>query len=170
MVAAARIVWDRCRETMMAEHAAQPGLFRPFGYFAFDRPPEETAPGPVRDTLLAEGRLTESEAGLTGGFHVRNAYAAIEATGSTVDEWIAAPKLAARTIALVGWNPFTPETLADLRETDAERDTRRYQAHADADPGHEVTVTGQGVTTTYRARAAPSQRHPLPRADRRYRQ
>jgi hypothetical protein len=62
MVAAARIVWDRCRETLMAEAAARPELPRPWAFFAFDRPLEETRPGKLRDRLIAEGRLTAREA------------------------------------------------------------------------------------------------------------
>ncbi len=154
-VAQARAVWPRVRETIMAEHAARPELSRPFGYFAFDRPPEETRPGPLCDALVAEGRLTAGEASMMGNFHVTTVYAAIRHTGATIAEWTDAPDLAPRTLALCGWDPFTPERLAELRESDDERQARRHQEWADAHPGAETSVTAGGVTTVYRARLDP---------------
>lgn len=155
LVAQSRAVWERCRSTYLAEYADRPELPRPFGYLAFDRLPEETRPGPVRDALVAEGRLTAAEVSMMGSYHLQSAYAAIRATGATLAEWIAAPDLAARTIALCGWDPFDEETLVDLRSTDEERMARRYQATAD-EHGEPVTVTGHGITTTYRPRLDPA--------------
>jgi hypothetical protein len=152
MVAQARAVWPRVRETVMAEHAARPELPRPFGWFAFDRPPEESRPGPLCDALVAEGRLTAGEASMMGSYHLTTCYGAIRRAGATLAEWTDAPDLAARTLALCGWDPFTPERLAELRESDDERQARRHQEWADAHPGAETSVTAAGVTTVYRAR------------------
>jgi hypothetical protein len=152
MVGQARVVWPRVRETIMAEHIARPELSRPFGFFAFDRPPEETRPGPLCDALVAEGRLTAREASMMGNFHVMTVYAAIRRTGATIAEWTDAPDLAARTLALAGWDPFTPGRLAELRESDDERMARRHQEQADAS-GAECSVTRAGVTTVYRPHA-----------------
>ena len=108
--------WNRFRETVMA--GCEPGR-RPWAYFWFDRPHADTIPGPQRDALLAAGRLTFAEADFMASAHAVAAWAAIAASrpGQTTADWLADPSLIEKSLALVGWNPFPPETIAYLRET-----------------------------------------------------
>ncbi len=63
MEAQSRDAWERNRELVMAQaRASGTPDDRPWAYFWFDRPHAETIPGPLRDRLLAEGRLTAHEA------------------------------------------------------------------------------------------------------------
>lgn len=108
--------WSRHRETVMAEWKGGP---RPWAYFWFDRPHADTIPGPQRDALLAAGRLTFAEADFMAYSHAQHAWARIAASrpGQTTADWLADPSLIEKSLALVGWNPFPPETIAYLRET-----------------------------------------------------
>lgn len=110
--------WNRLREATMA----QPGP-RPWAYFWFDVAHAETIPGPTRDANLAAGRLTEAEAERMAWSHTQAALARIAASrpGQSTADWLADPALIETTIALCGWNPFTPETIAHLRTTSARR-------------------------------------------------
>lgn len=108
--------WNRSREAIMGEWPDGP---RPWAYFWFDRPHADTIPGPQRDALLAAGRLTAQEADFMASSHTVAAWAAIAASrpGQATADWLADPALIEKTIALVGWNPFTEEAIAHLRET-----------------------------------------------------
>lgn len=119
--------WNRTREAVMA--AAEPGR-RPWAYFWFDVPHGETIPGPARDANLAAGRLTIEEADRMAYQHTLHAFGRIAASrpGQTTADWLADPALIERSIALCGWNPFSPDAIARLRErhrpTPANKETR----------------------------------------------
>ncbi len=112
--------WNRSREAILA--AAEPGV-RPWGFWWFDRPHSDSIPGTVRDGHVAAGRMTPAEAALMEYQHSLHAFGRIAASrpGQTTADWLADPALIEKSIALVGWNPFTEEAIAHLRATEQER-------------------------------------------------
>jgi hypothetical protein len=125
--------WNRHREKVMAEW---PGGPRPWAFFWFDRPHADTIPGPQRDALLAAGRLTAEEADRMASSHAMHAFGRIAASrpGETTADWLADPALIEKSLELVGWNVFTEETIAHLRETHrtADASTKTRGAATDA--------------------------------------
>lgn len=108
--------WNRHRETALAQNAPGP---RPWSYFWFDVPHGETIPGAQRDANLAAGRLTPAEAEMMAWSHAQHAFGRIAAgrPGETTADWLNDPGLIEKSIALVGWNPFTESVIAHLRQT-----------------------------------------------------
>jgi hypothetical protein len=114
--------WNRSRDALMAE----PGR-RPWAYFWFDVPHAETFPGPTRDANLAAGRLTAEEAAYMGWAHAQHAFGRIAESrpGQTTADWLADPALIEKSLALCGWNVFTPDVIAHLRAREQERQAGR---------------------------------------------
>lgn len=105
--------WNRGRVAIMAD--ALP--VRPWAYFWFDVPHADTTPGPQRDRNLDAGRLTPAEAAMMEYQHSQHAFGRIAASrpGQSTADWLADPSLIEKSIALVGWNVFTPSVIAHLR-------------------------------------------------------